>query len=95
MPFLTGIAVVHKRVVRKIFQAIFQLVSFSSLCYLIQSASKGHILFFHDRGTRSHIVVLSAAAQALVDAGFEVTTVFYAKTNIVHENYNEIIIEDR
>ena len=38
---------------------------------------------------------MSAVAQALLEHGYEVTTVFYAKSNIVHENYNEILIEDR
>ncbi len=57
--------------------------------------SKGHILFFHNQGTRSHIFVMSALAQALLDHGYIVTTVFYAKSNIIHENYNEILIEDK
>ena len=56
--------------------------------------SKGHILFFHNQGTRSHIFVMSALAQALLDHGYTITTVFYAKSNIIHENYNEILIED-
>ena len=38
---------------------------------------------------------MSAVAQALLEHGYEVTTVFYAKSNIVHEKYNEILIEDR
>ena len=56
---------------------------------------KGHILFFHNQGTRSQLIVMSALAQALLDHGYEVTTVFYAKSNIVHKNYNENLIEDR
>merc|ERR1711981_551119 len=38
---------------------------------------------------------MSAVAKELVGHGYEVTTVFYAKTKIVHENYNEIFIEDK
>ena len=56
------------------------------------SPTKGHILFFHNQGARSHLIVLSALAQGLLDHGYTVTTVFFAKSNIVHENYNEILI---
>ena len=55
---------------------------------------KGDILMFHNGGTRSHLIVMSALAKALLENGYKVTTVFYAKTNIVHENYDEILIED-
>ena len=58
-------------------------------------STKGHILFFHNQGTRSHLIVMSALAMTLLENGYTVTTVFYAKSNIVHENYNEILIEDR
>ena len=56
---------------------------------------KGHILFFHTMGSRSHLIAMSALAEGLVQHGHKVTTVFYAKSNIVHENYKEILIEDK
>ena len=59
------------------------------------SPTKGHILFFHNAGSRSHLIAMSALAQGLLDHGYMVTTVFFAKSNIEHENYNEILIEDR
>ena len=59
------------------------------------SASKGHVLFFHNAGTTSHINAMKALAEGLLENGHQVTTVFYVKTNIVHENYKEIFIEDR
>ena len=38
---------------------------------------------------------MSALAQALLDHGYTITSVFYAKSNIIlNENYNEILIED-
>ena len=60
----------------------------------LQTKIKGHILFFHNQGTRSHLIVLSAVAKSLLENGYKVTTVFYGKSNILHENYNEILIED-
>ena len=62
---------------------------------LEQASSKGHILFFHNAGTMSHLNVLKALAQGLLESGHKVTTAFYAKTKIVHENYSEILIKDR
>ena len=59
------------------------------------SPIKGHILFFHNAGSRSHLIAMSALAQGLLDHGYIVTTVFFANSNIEHENYNEILIEDR
>ena len=59
-----------------------------------KSTLKGHLLMFHNQGTRSHLIVMSALAKALLENGYKVTTVFYAKMDIVHENYNEILIKD-
>ena len=60
-----------------------------------QASNKGHILFFHNAGTMSHLNVVKALAQGLLDNGHKVTTAFYGKTKIVHENYTEIFIKDR
>ena len=56
---------------------------------------KGHILFFHNAGTRSHLIAMSALLEGLVEQGHLVTSVFYAKSNIKNKNYKEILIEDR
>ena len=58
-------------------------------------SQKGHILFFHNAGTRSHLIAMSALAEGLVEQGHQVTSVIYAKSNIVNDNYKEILIEDR
>ena len=60
-----------------------------------QSQNKGHVLFFHHAGTTSHINVLKSLATGLLNNGHKVTTAFYGKTNIAHENYTEIFIKDR
>ena len=56
---------------------------------------KGHVLFFHHSGTISHLNVLKSLAIGLLDNGHKVTTSFYGKTNIVHDNYTEITTKDR
>ena len=56
---------------------------------------KGHILFFHNMGTRSHLIAMSALAEGLVQHGHKVTAVWYAKSKIHHENFREIFIEDK
>ena len=56
---------------------------------------KGHILFFHNMGTRSHLIAMGGLAEGLVQYGHKVTAVFYAKSKLDHENYTEILIEDK
>ena len=56
---------------------------------------KGHVLFFHSMGTLSQIIAMSALAEGLLEHGHKVTTVFFARSNIVHENYTEILIQDK
>lgn len=60
-----------------------------------QYSKKGHILFFHNAGTRSHLIALNALAEGLVDHGHRVTSVQYMKSNIQHENYTEVLIQDK
>ena len=55
----------------------------------------GNILFFLNAGTRNHVNVMASLAKGLVENGHKVTTVFYSRTNILHENYTEILIEDK
>ena len=58
-------------------------------------AAKGHILFFHHAGTISHLNVLKSLAGGLLEKGHTVTTAFYGKTQLVHENYTEISFPNR
>ena len=58
-------------------------------------SNKGHILFFHNAGTRSHLIAMSALMEGLLDHGHKVTAVVYAKSKIVDRNYKEILIEDK
>ena len=60
-----------------------------------QYVKKGHILFFHNAGTRSHLIALNALAEGLVEHGHRVTSVQYMKSNINHENYTEVLIQDK
>ena len=61
----------------------------------LNKRKKGHILFFHQLGTKSHIFLQKSLVEGLLERGHQVTTVFYVKTSIVHENYTEILIKDR
>ena len=53
-----------------------------------------HILMFHPWGTRSHMHQLTALLQGLLSSGNQVTAVFARKTEIMHQNYEEIIVAD-
>ena len=60
------------------------------------SAKKGHILFFHNAGTRSHLIVMNALAEGLAEDGHKVTTVFYGKMSKKNlPNLNQLVIEDK
>ena len=59
------------------------------------SLKKGHVLFFHQLGTKSHIFLQKTLVEGLLKQGHQVTTVFYVKTSINHENYTEVLINDR
>ena len=61
----------------------------------ISMKNKGHILFFHHAGTTSHINVLKSLAGGLLEKGHKVTTAFYGKTQITHDNYTEIVLPNR
>ena len=62
---------------------------------ITSKASRGHILFFHHAGTTSHLNVLKSLAGGLLDRGHRVTTAFYGKSQISHDNYTEIIFPNR
>ena len=53
-----------------------------------------HILMFHPWGTRSHMHQLTALLLGLLSSGNLVTAVFARKTEIMHQNYEEIIVAD-
>ena len=60
------------------------------------AAKKGHILFFHNAGTRSHLIVMNALAEGLAEDGHKVTTVFYGKMSKKNlPNLNQLVIDDR
>ena len=61
----------------------------------LNKRKKGHILFFHQLGTKSHIFLQKSLVEGLLERGHQVTTVFYVETSIVHENYTEVLIKDR
>ena len=57
--------------------------------------NKGHILVFHNAGTRSHLIAMNALVEGLLEQGHRVTSVIYAESKIVNDNYKEILIEDK
>ena len=56
--------------------------------------TKKHILMFHPWGTRSHMNQFTPLILGLLNAGNSITAVFTRETNILHDDYTEIIVED-
>ena len=61
----------------------------------LSANEKGHILFFHNAGTGSHLITMKALAEGLVEHGHQVTSVWYAESKIKHKNFREILVEDK
>ena len=57
--------------------------------------AKKHIVMFHPWGTRSHMNQFGPLITGLLEDGNSITSVFTISTNIVHDDYTEIIVEDR
>ena len=64
----------------------------SALC--IQVCTSYHVLFFHNFGSKSHIIQFSPIVKELLEQGHEVTAVFFHSLKVKHENYTEIVAPD-
>ena len=51
-----------------------------------------HIMFFHNIGTRSHIIQMKPLIKELLDRGNAVTAAIFASTELAHENLTEVLL---
>ena len=63
------------------------LLLFSSLCGLQQQCMSYHVVFYHNWGTKSHLIQISPLVEELLDRGHDVTSVLYDTLKVKHENY--------
>ena len=56
---------------------------------------KKHVLMYHPWGTKSHRGQQNALIYGLLSKGHSVTGIFPEKSNLIHENYTEIVIDTR
>ena len=61
----------------------------------VQALTNRHVLMYHPWGTISHRSQQQALLIGLLDEGTTVTGVFPEKSNIIHDNYTEIVVETR
>ena len=66
------------------------LLIFSAIC--VETCFSYHVMFYHDIGTKSHVIQFSPMVEELLRQGHEVTSVFCFSLKIKHENYTEIIV---
>ena len=52
------------------------------------------VLFVHDVGTKSHLIQLYPIVEKLLENGHHVTTIFFSRGNIKHQNYTEIVVKN-
>ena len=55
----------------------------------------GNILIFHPFGSKSHLYFIRPLAERLAKVGHNVTLVQYSPSTFQHENFKEILIENK
>lgn len=63
--------------------------------YEVVTDNPANILFFHFMGSTSHLHFMRPLAERLAEIGHNVTFVQYAPSTFQHENFRQIIIDDR
>ena len=59
------------------------------------AVNQTNILFFHFMGTTSHLYFMRPLAERLAEIGHNVTFVQYAPSKFQHENFKQILINDK
>ena len=67
----------------------FVLLAFT-VC--IQTSLSYHVLFYHNWGTKSHLIQFSPVVEELLGRGHEVTAVIFNSIKVKNENYTEILV---
>ena len=58
----------------------------------VQTSVGYHILFYHNWGTKSHLIQLAPVMEELLGRGNEVTSVIFNSIKVKNENYTEILV---
>ena len=51
-----------------------------------------HVLFVHNFGTKSHLILMKPLAEELLQRGHKVSSIFFKSVGLKHENYTEMVI---
>ena len=62
----------------------------STVC--VQTSMSYHVLFYHNWGTKSHIIQFAPVLEELLHRGHEVTAVIFNSIKLKNENYTEILV---
>ena len=63
--------------------------------YEVVTDNPSNILFFHFMGSTSHLYFMRPLAERLAEIGHNITFVQYAPSKFQHENFRQIIIDDK
>ena len=58
----------------------------------IRTSLSYHVLFYHNWGTKSHLIQFAPVMEELLGRGHEVTAVIYNSIKVKNENYTEILV---
>ena len=79
--------IVADRNMLQVRQVIFLV---STVC--VQTSMSYHVLFYHNWGTKSHIIQFAPVLEELLGRGHEVTAVIFNSIKLKNENYTEILV---
>ena len=58
----------------------------------VQSSVSYHVLFYHNWGTKSHLIQVIPLMEELLERGHEVTSVMFDEAKLKNANYTEILV---
>ena len=62
------------------------------LALLVPITFTHHVLFVHNFGTKSHLILMKPLAEELLNRGHKVSSIFFKSIGLKHENYTEMVI---
>ena len=62
------------------------------ICAFLFLSHADHVVFIHNVGTKSHLILMKPLMEELLNRKHKVTSIIYGSVTLTHENYTEIVI---
>jgi len=64
------------------------------ILFFIGTTAGSHLVFFHNFGTKSHLIQMTPLIQELLDRNHTVTALIYQPIHVNHPNYKEVLLHN-